>query len=147
MKFSTENLRKLCSELSEQFFDFWKTEDKERLELNRKVKKWKRQSKSLLKTIDGTGFDWSNFLSRQQNSQLGFKTTELETSFGICYQENLGQDGMEFSGLFNRATLNEITPDCIVRYFVHDDIQDGNDTTIITSPDDSKLIAALIHSD
>jgi len=40
-----------------------------------------------------------------------------------------------------------LTGDCITRHFMHDDFEDGLDCGVMTTPDDSEVVAYFWHSD
>lgn len=40
-----------------------------------------------------------------------------------------------------------LTGDCITRHFMHDDFEDGLDCGVVTTPDDSEVVAYFWHSD
>lgn len=155
MKFTTDSLKELVIEMCENVFEYSKFQynpdyhefdyDKE----NKNKRRWKRLEKGRFDKI----CDWFDFSKMEEerkdekNMQWLQKKSGSLRNFGTYQECFLGLQGMEFCCFFNNKSYSDITKDCIVRYFIHDKFQDGNDNFIITTPDDSELVAMMIHSD
>lgn len=165
MKFTTDSLKDLVIYMCEEVFqykDFLNDEDDEYREFykkNHNKKLWGRIQKGKLKNIL-PDFDFDSFKYAEQNVAtlngqrilnygagfFDYLKQGTVPKFGTYRQINF-RSGYEFSCLFNEKTCADLDENCIVRYFVNSHFEDANDNWIVTSPDDSELIAMFIHSD
>jgi len=164
MKFTTDSLKNLVIHMCEEVFQYSnypKSEQHYHLQ-NQNKKLWSRVRKGKFKVVCDD-FDFAQMNLSKKN------ITEIDGRKAVCfgptnqsfvhylkqgtvpnfgtYEESFLEQYYEFSCFFNGKTCADLNENCIVRYFVNSHFEDGNDNWIVTSPDDSELIAMFIHSD
>lgn len=95
--------------------------DEDYIAASQDPKKWKRVSKSKVKT----------FLEKQGST--------VDEMFGAYAME------WEWVDLIDDSIL--ITDDCIVRHFVNEILSDGCDGVVVTDPKDEKILYIFWHAD